>query len=173
MTNRSIAFVAMLSVSASILGVITPLQAQVETEKSSDLASGLTLIPTDANIIVYREYAEPIIWASTVKVDGEKVAALTNRRFTAMRVPPGQHTLTISWSRLAGQPPVSLDISVSEGERRFFEITGNSKFAGLGPGILGSIAMYINMSAGISEVKPEHANQVLSNCCKFKTPNQR
>ena len=91
MTNRSIAFVAMLSVSASILGVITPLQAQVETEKSSDLASGLTLIPTDANIIVYREYAEPIIWASTVKVDGEKVAALTNRRIIE------QITVSVLW----------------------------------------------------------------------------
>jgi Protein of unknown function (DUF2846) len=117
----------------------------------------------DANLVIYRANAQPTAWAATVKIDGQKVAALTNRQFTALRVPPGAHKVTLSWPLISGQGGAKLDVTVNNGERHYLEVTGISQFAGM---LLGT--MYFNTGSGIAEAKPEYAEAVLKTCCTFK-----
>lgn len=124
-------------------------------------------MPAGANLVVYRQYAQPTAWMPTVKMDGIKIVALPNRHYTAAKVPPGKHKVTLSWPLLSGQHNATMEIDVVEGSRHYVEVTGISQYAGGGFGV-----MYFNMGSGIAEVRPEHAEKTLATCCKFKAAKE-
>jgi Protein of unknown function (DUF2846) len=117
----------------------------------------------DANVIIYRAYAQPTAWQPTVKVDGKKIVALANRHYTATQLAPGKHIVKLSWPLLSGQRNADMQLDVKDGDRYYLEVTGISQFAGVG-----YQTMYFNMGSGIAQAKPEHALGVLKACCKFK-----
>jgi hypothetical protein len=119
--------------------------------------------PDDANLIIYRDYAQPTGFAATVKVDGRKVAALTNRRYTALRVTPGPHVVTLHWPFIAGQSSAKLDVTVVAGQRHYLAVTRISQFVGMSFGTL-----HFNTGSGIVEVEAEIAERALKACCVFK-----
>ncbi len=131
---------------------------------SAGAAAGEALGPSEnANLIIYRDYAQPTAFAATVKVDGRKVAALTNRRYTALRVAPGPHTVTLHWPFVSGQSGAKLDVTVAEGQRHYLAVTGISQFAGISFG-----TMHFNTGSGLAEVKAEIAEGAVTACCVFK-----
>jgi hypothetical protein len=121
------------------------------------------MIPTDANLVVYRKYAEPTAWMPTVKIDGVKIVALPNKHFTATRVPPGQHTVTLIWPFMAGQKRAEMSFVLLEGERQYFEITGTSRVVGVGYDYI-----VVRIGSGIAQIKPEYAEAIIDECCQLK-----
>jgi hypothetical protein len=119
--------------------------------------------PDDANLTIYRDYAQPTGFAATVKIDGRKVAALTNRRYTALRVTPGPHVVTLSWPFIAGQSGAKINVKVAAGQRHYLAVTGISHFAGMSFG-----TMHFNTGSGIVEVDAEIAERAVKACCVFK-----
>lgn len=128
---------------------------------SSSKAS--SMIPTDANLVVYRKHAEPTAWMPTVKIDGVKIAALPNKHFTATRVPPGQHIVTLIWPFMAGQKRAEMSFILLDGERQYFEITGISRVVGFGYGY-----MFVRRGSGIAQIKPDYAEKIIGECCQMK-----
>lgn len=123
-------------------------------------------IPENANFFVYREYAEPTVWSPTIKIDGRKLAALGNRRFTATHLEPGTYSVKLVWPLLSGQRGKEIEVTIKEGETRYFEIVGISQVSGVGFQVI-----YFTVGSGIAEIEPEFAKAAIQQCCKFIAKN--
>jgi hypothetical protein len=115
--------------------------------------------PTD-NLIVYRANAEPIVWSPTIKVDGVKIAALPNRRYTSAHVAPGVHTVTTSWPFISRQRSSSATMTIKGDEPHYMEITGISRYGG----------SLVTLGSKIAEVEPAGARAAIASCCAYKAP---
>ena len=83
----------------------------------------LPVAPTDAaTLIVYRAYAEPILFAPTLSVDGKAYGKLGQKRLLAFALSPGRHRLSIEWPPYAAQRGSDLDIVARPGARAFVEL---------------------------------------------------
>jgi hypothetical protein len=111
-----------------------------------------------ANVVIYRDYAEPLIWGATVTVDGRKLVTLGEDQYSAFYLEPGEHRIKLSWSFLSGQRGKEGTITIEDGETLYLEIKGTSQFVGMGT-LLGS---------GL--VLREDAREAIASCCKFKPP---
>lgn len=120
--------------------------------------------PENANFIVYREHAEPLIWSPTVKIDGKKLVALGNRRYTSTYLSPGTYSVKLVWPLLSGQNGKEIEVTIKEGEKRYFEIVGVSRVSGVGINVI-----YFTIGSGIAEIKPEFAEAAIQQCCTFVT----
>ncbi|GGZ12064.1 hypothetical protein GCM10011614_28960 [Novosphingobium colocasiae] len=134
-----------------------------EGDASNPEIAAASAIPADANLIVYRKYAEPTAWMPTVKIDGVKIAAVPNRHFVATKVALGAHKVALSWPLLSGQRNAEMDFTVVAEERQFFEVTGTSRVSGGGAGYL-----TFNMGSGIAQVKADYAEKTIQECCRLK-----
>lgn len=123
-------------------------------------------IPENANFIIYREYAEPTVWSPTIKIDGRKLAALGNRRYTATHLEPGTYSVKLVWPLLSGQRGKEIEVTIKEGETRYFEIVGISQVSGVGYQVI-----YFTVGSGIAEIEPAFAKAAIQQCCKFITKN--
>ncbi len=117
-------------------------------------------MPEGANVIVYRFYAEPTAWAATVKIDGEKLAAIGNKKWTAVKLEPGTYEFRTSWPIFSGQSGGRHELTVEEGETYFLEIRGVSRSDG----------MYITTGSGIGEYTGPRPYERIAGCCSFKEP---
>lgn len=129
-------------------------------------AEVLPELPEGANVIIYRANAQPTVWASTVKIDGKKLAALGNKKWTATRLDPGTYEIKIGWSFMSGQSGGKYTLTVVEGRTHFLEIVGQSQYAGG----YGAGGMTFNMGSGIGEVIGRGVLRRVENCCTFKEP---
>jgi hypothetical protein len=118
--------------------------------------------PADANLYIVRQYAEPKVWNPTIKVDGKKIVALGNRRYTAIRLPPGRYHVTFRWPLIATQQGGSIDVEIVGNEPHYLFITGISQYAG---GYGGS--MSFRTGSGMFEAVAEKAAPVVAECCQF------
>lgn len=151
---------------ASASEVKTSMPEAVPSE--TGLTSLLRELPKDANVIIYRAHAEPTIWASTIRIDGKKLAALGNKKWTAARLEPGTHEVKIGWSLVSGQKGGKITFDVVEGETHFLEIVGQSQYvSGYGAG-----SMIFRMGSGIGEVRGDGAGSRVASCCTFKPPTE-
>ena len=116
----------------------------------------------DVNVYVIREYAEPRAWATTIKVDGKKIVAISNRHYTAVRLPNGHHHITFSWPFIATQQGGSIDVEIVGDERHYLFLTGVSRVVGGGSGFL-----TVRMGSGMYEAS---ANTFDTACCKYQPP---
>lgn len=116
-------------------------------------------------MVIYRAYAEPTIWATTVKIDGTKLVALGNKQWTAVSLEPGTYEIKTSWSFMSGQSGGNILLTVEPGKMHFLEIVGQSQYAGGGPGY-----MSFRMGSGIGEVTGSGAADRVAGCCTFKEP---
>ena len=117
-------------------------------------------MPEGANVIIYRLYAEPTAWAATVKIDGRKLAAIGNKKWTAVKLEPGTYEVTTGWSFLSGQSGGSYTLTVEEGKTHFLEIVGQSRYGGT----------YYISGSGIGEFTGPRPYFRVSSCCSFKEP---
>ena len=145
---------------------VEPASTPNAAAQPSGLNEILPDLPEGANVVIYRAHAEPTIWASTVKVDGKKVAALGNKNWTAVRLEPGQHEVKIAWSVLSGQKGGEIGLDVVPGQTHFLEIVGQSRYAGS----YGAGGMTFRMGSGIGEVSGPSAARKIASCCRFKRP---
>ena len=118
----------------------------------------------DANLFIYRDYAEPTIWAPTVKIDGKKVVALGQNQYTAIRLAPGEHRISLAWPLLSGQSGKAGKIIVAEGKPMYLELVGTSRVSGFN-----SNGYTFLMGSGL-ELRGDSAADAIAKCCKFKPP---
>ena len=130
------------------------------------LAQDTKTIPADANLVVYRDYAEPTAWAPTLKIDDKKVAALGQNEFTAVHLAPGSHSISLAWPIFSGQSGKTGTITIEDGKTIYLELTGQSRYAGGGYG-----TMQFLMGSGL-EPRNGMAFGPNSKCCKFKPPKE-
>lgn len=146
--------------------VIDPSPQQPVASEAPALPAAIAAsLPEGANVIFYRAYAEPTVWATTVKVDGTKLVALGNKQWTAVKLEPGTYDIKTSWSFMSGQSGGQLMLNVEPGKMHFVEIVGQSQYAGGGYGY-----MSFRMGSGIGEVTGPGAPDRVASCCQFKEP---
>jgi hypothetical protein len=87
-------------------------------------------VQAPAALIIYREYAEPVLFAPTLLLDGVAAGRLGQRRVMAIAVPPGEHRLELRWPMLAGQKAARIRLTVRPGSQRFVEVKALAGFGG-------------------------------------------
>ncbi len=147
---------ALIIASLSLLAATAPANGPV-VEPVADVGG------EDGMIFVYRAYAQPTAWAPAVKLDGKKMIGISNRSYTAFKVKPGDHLVTLSWPLIAAQGGAKMEVTVEKGKAHFIEVTGVSQYV---PGV------YIRTGSGIALVQPEHAVPAIKKCCTYKAPKQ-
>jgi hypothetical protein len=109
--------------------------------------------PTDANVFFYRYDRIPI--AAHIEVDGQWVAAVKARSYTALRLAVGDHQV-----RVGAFDPMTM--TVEDGRALYFEIVGSAKITGPGrePATMG----------GLLPVNPQAATAEIRSCCRYNPP---
>lgn len=88
-----------------------------------------TIAPdTPATLIVYRAYAEPILFAPTLIIDDRPYGSLGQHRLRAFAVSPGPHKISVVWPAFSSQRRTTLDLSLRPGARRFVELRAASGY---------------------------------------------
>lgn len=151
---------------ANILMASLLLMSTQAIASDPETADVTTNMPENANFIIYREYAEPTVWSPTIKIDGKKLAALGNRRYTATHLEPGTYSIKLVWPLLSGQRGKEIEVTIKEGETRYFEIVGISQVSGVGYQVI-----YFTVGSGIAEIEPAFAKAAIEQCCKFIAKN--
>jgi hypothetical protein len=136
---------------------VSPVQAQVSTPGDTPVGS--------ENVFVFRAYAEPTLWATTLKVDGRNIASLKQGGFTALQVEPGSHKFKLAWSLLSGQSNADIQIDIEPGKIYYFAVAGA---AGLDH-VEGNI-IYMRDGSGLVPVEPEKGAPAIQACCTFTAP---
>jgi hypothetical protein len=117
--------------------------------------------PADANLFVYRGYAEPTVWAPTIKIDGKKLVAVGQNQYTAVHLAPGEYQIQLAWPFISGQQGKKGTITITEGETLYLEVVGVSQVASAGFG-------YTEYLLGSGLTEHEDASAAIAACCKFK-----
>ncbi|URD60262.1 hypothetical protein M8312_10765 [Sphingomonas sp. KRR8] len=86
------------------------------------------LPPHAATLIVYRAYAEPILFAPTLLIDGKEFGTLGQKRLLAFALPPGPHHLEIVWPHFALQRSTDLDIVAAPDGKSYVELQAAAGF---------------------------------------------
>jgi hypothetical protein len=116
-------------------------------------------IPSEHNVVFFREHAEPLVWSPTIKVDGVKIVAIPNKSYTSARLAPGHHHLTLAWPLISSQRGGSMEIDVKgEDVVQYVEVLGISRYDGF----------YFTVGSGLAEAKPDLAEPQIASCCKYK-----
>ena len=142
-------------VALALLAVSAPVMAKADQPSETP--------PAVANLIIFRAYAQPTVWPVTVKIDGQKIASLGQKRFTALHLTPGTHKVRLVWPFISGQTNAEGEVSVADGQTSYLEIKGISQFAGLG-----YQTMYFNMGSSIGTRDAALAAETVRACCTFK-----
>ena len=119
-------------------------------------ARATTPMAGKATVYVFRKFAQPTLWGATIHFDNQEVATLNERGFTWAYLSPGNHTIRAVWAGLSGQQDSHINLDVKAENTYYMELWGISQFYAMG--------------SGLHEVKPEVAESVVSQCCKFQKP---
>lgn len=121
--------------------------------------------PGHAVLYVFREYAEPTMWGSTVHIDDKEVTTLNQGGFTWVYAKPGNRKIKAVWAGMSGQRDSFVSFDIAEGKTYYVDLTGISQMAGVTVGY-----MYFRMGSGLNGVNAEAAEARLVKCCKFQKP---
>jgi hypothetical protein len=75
-----------------------------------------------ATLIVYRAYAEPILFAPTLMIDGDAFGSFRQKRLLAFALSPGKHRIEAIWPPFSAQRSSELGIVVRPGQQAFVEL---------------------------------------------------
>ena len=117
-----------------------------------------------ATVYIYREYAEPTAWNSTIHVGSEKVATLGQGEYTWIYAQPGNRKISGKWPLMSGQNDAEIELSFAANEVYFVDLIGISQFSHMSYD-----TMYFNMGSGLNLVKPTEALQRLKTCCRLQS----
>ena len=115
--------------------------------------------PADANVIIYRAYAEPI-WPATLLVDDRKVVTMGNKAYTALKLEPGGHRIRLAWNLLTGGVDLPIDLVVERGTTHYVEVVGDAS-------VKGSTFEVVN---GFRIVPAEAGARRVAVCCRYHAP---
>jgi len=117
----------------------------------------------DANLFVYRAHTD-FGWSASLKVDGSNLAALGNGAFTATRLAPGEHTLTLGWPMMSGFRSIDTPLTVEAGKTYYFEIRG------LDQRYMTGLMVGARIAASLAPVEDAVAPGAIAQCCAFQPP---
>jgi hypothetical protein len=142
----------------------SPTQAQAQAQAQAPVS------PVDApagseNVFIFRAYAEPTLWTTTLKIDGRNVAPLKQNSFTAVPVEAGPHKFKLAWPLLSAQSNAELQIDIEPGKTYYFAVIGA---AGLDH-VEGNI-IYVRDGSGFVAIEPERGAPAIQACCTFTAP---
>jgi len=147
---------------SAALGLIVMLGASPAPAQISAQAAA----PTGSeNVFIFRAYAEPTLWSTTLKIDGRNVATLKQNSFTAIQVAAGAHKLKLGWPLLSAQNNAELQVDIEPDKTYYFAIIGA---AGIDH-VEGNI-IYVRDGSGFVPVEPEKGAPAIQACCTFTAP---
>jgi len=164
--TRSLICTSLLLISCATSNPV-PLSGKAPVANNKEVKSSTDTVLNnigDANIVFIRRYAQPTAFPISVKVNGEKVASLSQRKFTAISLPRGDYDVVAQWPFLAAMLPIEYTISVDGKQIQFFEMTGELDVGY--DGFYDSIATHV----GARELDPSKGIEYISNCCVFVKP---
>ena len=91
------------------------------------LLLGFAQAPDDATLIVFRDHAEPVLFAPTLLVDGARMGKLGHKRLIALPLPPGEHRVEVRWPMLATQRPARATVNLQPGGRHYLELSATAR----------------------------------------------
>ena len=163
---RSDGLVALLTFAIFLGGCATVAEGPSFSE-----ARAVTPMTGKATVYVFRKYAEPTAWGSTIHFENQEVATLNQGGFTWAYLTPGPRTVRAVWAGMSGQNDSVITLDVEAGSTYYIELTGTTRFAGTEAGTLpGTYKMYFRVGSGMSVVNPALAESVVSQCCRFQKP---
>jgi hypothetical protein len=119
--------------------------------------------PTDANLFIYREKAEPTLIKARIEIDGRVRAKLGNKSYTAFSVSPGVVFVKANWPSEKDESNLPMPVEIKPGIRYYFQLVGKVES-------WGSDAARLKFSHN-SELQPvseaEGANKIAA-CCKYR-----
>lgn len=116
-----------------------------------------------ATVYIYREYAEPTAWGSTIYVDSQRVATLNQGGYTWIYAKPGTKKISGKWSGLSGQKDSEISVDLSANNTYFINLTGISQLSGAS-----GTTMFVTMGSGLNLVDPVESVKRLKACCKLQ-----
>ncbi|QTN26213.1 DUF2846 domain-containing protein [Rhodoferax sp. AJA081-3] len=133
-----------------------------------------TLQSDRSTVYIFRKYAEPTAFGTTIKINGTEVTSLNQNGYTWATVAPGTTEIRAVWAGLSGQRDSLISLNLKPATTYFIELTGMSKFTGATLGGGSGVTMQefnVQMGSGLNHVNPAAAEKVLEACCKFQKPN--
>lgn len=125
-----------------------------------------------AVLYIYREYAEPTVWNTSIYVDGEELVSLPQQSFSWVYLSPGKHTIASRWSLMASVPPLEFSLNAKSGTRYFFEIKGTVRAVAKPANYNGPpSAIHMRTTAQMNGAQEREAIKQLERCCRFLAPN--
>lgn len=124
-----------------------------------------------AIVYIYRNYAEPTVWGSTIFIDGKEVQKISQKGFTWVYAKPGKREVTGVWSGMASQRPAKISLNIKENKTYYIELTGISKADLVGGKTTHSgTTLYIDtdIHSDLHLIKAETAKRRISKCCKYQ-----
>lgn len=121
------------------------------------------LPPSDANLFILREKAEPLLVKVEVEIDGLFRARLGNKHFTAVRVEPGLSFVKIHWPGEDRAGDLVAAVKVEEGKPLYFELTGTVAARG------SSVArLKLSHVPGFEPLDADTAPARIAACCRYR-----
>lgn len=119
--------------------------------------------PADANIVILREKAEPLLIKAEVEIDGMFRAKLGNKSYTALRVNPGMAFVRIHWPGEDRKGDLVVPIVLEDGKPLYFELTGTVQARG------NRVAnLKLSHLPGFVPLDPATAQQRIAICCRYR-----
>lgn len=130
---------------------------------TSKTAATFTTAPTPeakadkAILYIFRNYAEPTVFAAYLEIDKMEAASLNQEGYTWVYLTPGERNFKFGWPILAGMPSVEFKHTFEAGKVYAFQMVGSSTLSG---------RMFRTMSA-IAPTNIEMAKERMKNCCRY------
>lgn len=125
--------------------------------------SDIAVPPADANIVILREKAEPLLIKAEVEIDGMYRARLGNKSYTALRVEPGMAFVRIHWPGEDREGDLLVPVVLEDGKPLFFELTGTVQARGNRVANLKLLHL-----PGFVPLDPATAQERIAACCRYR-----
>ncbi|WP_114227438.1 MULTISPECIES: hypothetical protein [Sphingomonas] len=77
-----------------------------------------------ATLVVYRAYAEPILFAPTLVIDDHEFGTLGQKRRLSFALAPGKHVIEAVWPAFSAQRNATLEVRAAPGQQLYVELQG-------------------------------------------------
>jgi len=164
--RTSLATILLISLTACATTKPVPLGTRTAAPNKAEVKSPTSNILStigNSNVVFIRRYAEPTAFPVSVIIEGEKVASLNQRKFTAFVLPQGSYKGKTKWPLISAQKSLKFNFNIEDSSTHFFEILGEY---GVNQNITGTLTDIV----AIRKIPADEGATYLSNCCTYKAP---
>lgn len=157
---------SLLVVLAGCTGLAGPAEGPAYLESKAQTGK-----PGHAVLYVFRQYAEPTAFLTTIQIDEKEVAKLPQGGYTWVYATPGTHKINAVWAA-ASQRTGQAYLDIVADQTYYVGVLGSAKADFYAPSVIGGILSVatMKMSSGFELVPADIAEQKLTLCCKFQKP---